>query len=96
MLLWLPQLLAESVGKRVVLILQSFPHIRFWERNGLWETTLRRETKHSSQVSREVLHSQGLKFDSRSPALELFLNAVLPLVMTTRFAVMYCSHSHRF
>lgn len=114
MLLSLPQLLAESVGKRVVLILQSFPHIRSWDRNGLWETTLRREIKHSSQVSyvlvatiaetsihsdetnypvetvqlapladevlavwaREVLHSQQLKFDSRSPALELFLNAV--------------------
>jgi hypothetical protein len=26
--------------------------------------------------AREVLHSQELKFDSRSPALELFLNAV--------------------
>jgi hypothetical protein len=114
MLLQLPQLLAESLGKRVVLILQSFPHIRSWDRNGLWEATLRREIKHQTQVSyvliatiaetsnhsdetnypletvqivplanevlavwaREVLHAEGLKFDSRSPALQLFLNAV--------------------
>lgn len=45
MLLHLPQHLAESMGKRVVLILQGFPHIRSWGRNGLWETTLRREIK---------------------------------------------------
>jgi hypothetical protein len=113
-LLQLPQLLAESLGKRLVLILQSFPHIRSWDRNGLWEATLRREIKHSSQVSyvliatiaetsthldettypletvqlapladevlavwaREVLHAEGLTFDSRSPALEVFLDAV--------------------
>lgn len=114
MLLSLPQLLAESLGKRVVLILQSFPHIRSWDRNGLWEATLRREIKHQTQVSyvlvatiaqtsnhsdetnypletvqltpladevlavwaRQVLYAEGLKFDSRSPALELFLAAV--------------------
>ncbi len=114
MLLHLPQHLAESMGKRVVLILQGFPHIRSWDRNGLWETTLRREIKQQTQVSyvliatiaetsshadettypleivylapladevlavwaREVLHAEGLTFDARSPALELFLAAV--------------------
>lgn len=114
MLLHLPQLLAESMGKRVVLILQGFPHIRSWDRNGLWETTLRREIKQQTEVSyvfittiaettshadettypleivslapladdvlavwaREVLHAEGLTFDSRSPAIELFLAAV--------------------
>lgn len=113
-LLHLPQLLAESMGKRVVLILQGFPHIRSWDRNGLWETTLRREIKQQTEVSyvfittiaetsshadettypleivslapladdvlavwaREVLHAEGLTFDSRSPALDLFLEAV--------------------
>lgn len=114
MLIQLPQLLAESLGKRVVLILQSFPHIRSWDRNGMWEALLRREIKHSSEVSyvliatiaetsshsdettypletvclapladevlaiwaREMLHTQGLTFDFRSPSLELFLDAV--------------------
>ena len=113
-LLQLLQLLAESLGKRLVLILQSFPHIRSWDRNGVWEATLRRKIKHSSEVSyvliatiaetsnhldettypletvhlapladdvlavwaREVLHREGLTFDSRSPALEIFLDAV--------------------
>lgn len=51
MLLHLPQRLAESMGKRVVLILQGFPHIRSWDRNRLWETTLRREIKQQTQVS---------------------------------------------
>lgn len=114
MLLHLPQHLAESMGKRVVLILQGFPHIRSWDRNGLWETTLRREIKQQTEVSyvliatiaetsshadetiypleivsltsladdvlavwaREVLHTEGLTFDSRSPAIEVFLDAV--------------------
>jgi len=47
-LLQLPQLLAESLGKRLVLILQSFPTP--WDRNGLWEATSG-EIKHQTQVS---------------------------------------------
>lgn len=113
-LLNLPQVLAQSLGRRVVLILQSFPHIRSWDRNGAWETFLRQEIKRQTQVSyvlvatiaetithqtqtsnsleivqlfpiaddivaawvQEVLRVQGLTFDPRSQALELFLNAV--------------------
>ncbi|KYC39945.1 hypothetical protein WA1_28690 [Scytonema hofmannii PCC 7110] len=51
MLIALPQKLAEDTSKQVVLILQSFPHIRSWDRNGLWETTLRREIKQQDRVS---------------------------------------------
>ncbi len=113
-LLKLPQMLAEAQDKRVVMILESFPHIRSWDRNGLWETTLRREinqqtfvsyvmiatiaetTHHSEETNypvetvqlaplakdilavwaREILHTAGLTFDSRSKALQLFLDAV--------------------
>jgi hypothetical protein len=111
-LLNLLQIMAISLDQRVVLILQSFPHIRSWDRNGLWELTLRREIKEQTHVSyvligtiaetnhdennypletlqlpplandvlalwaREMLHTQGLKFDSRSLALQLFLDAV--------------------
>ncbi|HAJ58444.1 MAG TPA: ATP-binding protein [Cyanobacteria bacterium UBA8543] len=113
-LLELPQFLGESLSKQVVLILHSFPHIRSWDRNRSWETFLRREIQHHSQVSyvliatiaetstpadeaiapvetvqltplsdeflavwaREILHSEELTFDSRSQALELFLDAV--------------------
>ncbi|WNN87569.1 ATP-binding protein [Gloeocapsopsis dulcis] len=110
-LIQLPQLLAEVVNKQVLLILQSFPHLRLWDRNGEWENTLRREIQSQTRVSyvliatiaeithtedyplevveltpladevlavwaREILHTQGLTFDSRSPALEIFLHAV--------------------
>lgn len=113
-LLHLLQQLAESSGKRVVLILESFPHIRSWDRNGMWETFLRNEIQRQTQVSyvliatiaeisihldepgnnleivqlaplandvvaawvQESLHTEGLTFDPRSPALELFVNAV--------------------
>ncbi|WP_347269585.1 AAA family ATPase [Trichocoleus sp. FACHB-832] len=113
-LLDLLQGLAESSGGRVVLILESFPHIRSWDRNGVWETFLRKEIERQTQVSyvlvatiaeislhadepgnhleivklaplandvvaawvQEVLHGEGLTFDPRSQALELFVNAV--------------------
>ncbi|MBD2563428.1 MULTISPECIES: ATP-binding protein [Nostoc] len=113
-LLNLLQIMAIALNKRVVLILQSFPHIRSWDRNGLWEATFRREINVQSHVSyvlvatiaeishhpdetnypletiqlaplasdvlalwaREILHIQGMKFDSRSQALQLFLDAV--------------------
>lgn len=113
-LLHLLQRLAESSGGRVVLILQSFPHIRSWDRNRVWEKFLRQEIERQTQVSyvlvatiaeisihpdesgtsleivqlapladdvvaawvQDVLHTEGLTFDPRSQALELFLNAV--------------------
>ncbi|PLZ85383.1 ATP-binding protein [Fischerella thermalis CCMEE 5194] len=114
LLLELPQILAESQNQRVVIILQSFPHIRSWDRHSLWETTFRREinqqthvnyvliatiaeTTHYSQETnypletiqlaplardvvavwaREILQTVGLTFDSRSKAMQLFLDAV--------------------
>jgi adenylate kinase len=51
MLIALPQKLVEEVDNRVVLILQSFPHIRSWDRNGEWEATLRREINQQNCVS---------------------------------------------
>jgi hypothetical protein len=114
LLLGLPQILAESQNQRVVIILQSFPHIRSWDRHSLWEATFRREinqqthvnyvliatiaeTTHYSQETnypletvqlpplardvvavwaREILQTVGLTFDSRSKAMQLFLDAV--------------------
>jgi hypothetical protein len=110
-LIQLPQLLAEVVNKRVVLILQSFSHLRSWDRHGEWENTLRREIKSQTRVNyvlittlaqiiytedypleiveltpladeilavwaREILHTYGLSFDSRSPAINIFIDAV--------------------
>ncbi|MBD2570140.1 ATP-binding protein [Anabaena lutea] len=113
-LLELLQIMAADLDQRIVLILQSFPHIRSWDRNSLWESTFRQEVKAHPHVSyvllatigetsnhqydnnypietiqlaplakdvlalwaREVLHTENLKFDSRSRALQIFLDAV--------------------
>ncbi|NJL63181.1 MAG: ATP-binding protein [Methylacidiphilales bacterium] len=113
-LLKLPQQLAEDDDKRGVLILYAFPHIRSWDRSGLWEATFRREIKVQTRISyvliatiaetnnhaeesdyplevlelaplekdiiavwaRGILHTQGLTFDPRSKALQLFLEAI--------------------
>jgi hypothetical protein len=113
-LIELPQQLAERVNKRVVMILESFSHIRSWDKNGLWEATLRREIHRQTDVNyvlianiaeainrteegnypfetlqifpiasdilalwaRTILHAEGLTFESKSKALQLFLEAV--------------------
>ncbi|MBD2627932.1 ATP-binding protein [Trichormus variabilis] len=113
-LLELLQIMANDLDQRVVLILQSFPHIRSWDRHSLWESTFRQEVKAHPHVSyvllatigetsnhqddnnypmetiqlaplakdvlalwaREILHTENLKFDSRSRALQIFLDAV--------------------
>ncbi|WP_071187259.1 ATP-binding protein [Trichormus sp. NMC-1] len=113
-LLDLLQIMAADIDQRVVFILQSFPHIRSWDRHSLWESTFRQEVKAHPHVSyvllatiaetshhpddknyiletiqltplakdvlalwaREILHKENLKFDSRSRALQIFLDAV--------------------
>ncbi|BAZ47844.1 hypothetical protein NIES4103_04480 [Nostoc sp. NIES-4103] len=50
-LLNLLQFMAVNLNKRVVLILQSFPHIRSWDRNHLWEATFRQQINIQTHVS---------------------------------------------
>jgi hypothetical protein len=50
-LLDLPQLLAEWLDCRVVIVFLNFPHIRSWDRKGKWEDYLRQEIQHQSRVS---------------------------------------------
>ncbi|WP_016949350.1 ATP-binding protein [Anabaena sp. PCC 7108] len=113
-LLELLQMMSADLDRRVVLILQSFPHIRSWDRHSLWESTFRQEVKAHPHVSyvllatigetnhhtddhsypietiqlvplskdilalwaREILHTEKLKFDPHSQALQIFLDAV--------------------
>ncbi|WP_353931111.1 ATP-binding protein [Okeanomitos corallinicola TIOX110] len=49
------QIMANSLEQRIVLILQSFPHLRSWDRQGLWESTLRKEIKSHPHVSYVLL-----------------------------------------
>lgn len=50
-LLALPQLMAEWLDCRVVIVFLNFPHIRSWDRNGKWEDYLRQEIQQQSRVS---------------------------------------------
>ncbi len=50
-LLSLPQVLAEWLDCRVVLIFQNFPHICSWDRSRKWETYLEQEIQRQSRVS---------------------------------------------
>ncbi|MBH8551878.1 ATP-binding protein [Nostocaceae cyanobacterium CENA357] len=51
LLLALPQIIAVDLHKRLVLILHSFPHIRSWDRNSLWEATFRRKINQDTHVN---------------------------------------------
>ncbi|MCP6760303.1 MAG: ATP-binding protein [Fischerella sp. CENA71] len=50
-LLTLPQVMAEWLDCRVVLVFQNFPHIRSWDRTGKWEDYLRQEVERQNRVS---------------------------------------------
>jgi hypothetical protein len=50
-LLSLPQVMAEWLDCRVVLVFQNFPHIRSWDRSRKWETYLEQEIQRQSRVS---------------------------------------------
>jgi hypothetical protein len=50
-LLTLPQVLAEWLDCRVVLVFQNFPHVRSWDRHNKWEHYLRQEIQQQSRVS---------------------------------------------
>jgi hypothetical protein len=45
------EIMAIDLNQRILLILVSFPHIRSWDRQGLWETTFRKEVKAYPHVS---------------------------------------------
>ncbi|HEY9802974.1 MAG TPA: ATP-binding protein [Leptolyngbyaceae cyanobacterium] len=51
LLLQLPQIMAVDVDKRVVVILQSFPHIRSWDRHNLWEMAFRNKINEDTHVN---------------------------------------------
>lgn len=50
-LLTLPQMMAEWLDCRVVLVFQNFPHIRSWDRTGKWEDYLRQEVERQNLVN---------------------------------------------
>ncbi|MDJ0719542.1 MAG: ATP-binding protein [Prochloraceae cyanobacterium] len=59
LLLQLPQLVAKTIGRQMVIILHGFPHIRNWDRQGTWEAFLRKEIKHQTEVSYVLVATIG-------------------------------------
>ncbi|MGI0490996.1 AAA family ATPase [Alkalinema pantanalense CENA528] len=68
----LPQILAEWLDCRVVLVFQSFPHIRSWDRQGKWEHYLRQEIQLQTRVSYAIIATVAEKWTEQS-ALETVL-----------------------
>jgi hypothetical protein len=54
-LLTLPQVMAEHLDCRIVLVFQNFPHIRSWDRSGQWEKYLRQEISRQSRVNYVII-----------------------------------------
>ena len=72
-LLSLPQVLAEALECRVVLVFQNFPHIRSWDRSGKWQTYLRQEIQHQSRVSYALIATVAERWIQHSNMQVVFL-----------------------
>ncbi|HEY9626351.1 MAG TPA: ATP-binding protein [Coleofasciculaceae cyanobacterium] len=90
-LLSLPQILAERLNCRVVIVFQNFPHIRSWDRTGEWEDYLRQEIQRQSRVSYALISTiaepwmQGnLKLITLAPIDEDDLKAWLVSTMASQ------------
>lgn len=79
-LLDLLQRLAEFSGKRLALILESFPHIRSWDRNEVWEKFLRQEIERQTLVSYVLVATIAeTSVHSEEPANNLEIVQLAPL-----------------
>ncbi|MBI4783577.1 MAG: ATP-binding protein [Oscillatoriophycideae cyanobacterium NC_groundwater_1537_Pr4_S-0.65um_50_18] len=90
-LLSLPQIMAERLDCRVVIVFQNFPHIRSWDRTGEWENYLRQEIQRQSRVSYALISTiaepwmQGnLKLITLAPLDEDDLRAWLVSTMASQ------------
>jgi hypothetical protein len=72
-LLELPQLMAEWLDCRVVIVFLNFPHLRSWDRSGTWEVYLRQEIQRQSRVSYALVSTviESWVQESRLPIISL-------------------------
>ena len=91
-LLTLPQVMAEWLDCRVVLMFQNFLHLRSWDRTSKWEHHLRREIQQQSRVSyaliatvaEQQIQPSELKVVSLAPLKDQDLQPWLEAVMTAK------------
>ena len=72
-LLSLPQVLAEALECRIVLVFQNFPHIRSWDRSEKWQTYLRQEVQYQSRVSYALIATVAERWIQHSNMQAVFL-----------------------
>lgn len=75
-LLSLPQVLAESLECRIVLVFENFPHIRSWDRAEKWQTYLRQEVQYQSRVSYALIATVAERWIQHSNMQVVFLGPV--------------------
>jgi hypothetical protein len=81
-LLSLPQFLAESLRCRVVIAFQNFPHLRSWDRKGLWQTYLQQEINRQTEVSYALIATVADRLlPSLAAALELTQTGLHPDIL---------------
>lgn len=72
-LLTLPQVMAEWLNCRIVLVFENFPHIRSWDRSEQWERYLRQEIQQQSRVSYALIATTAESWVQHSNMQVVFL-----------------------
>ncbi|MBL1174012.1 ATP-binding protein [Pantanalinema sp. GBBB05] len=72
-LLTLPQVMAEWLSCRIVLVFENFPHIRSWDRSEQWERYLRQEIQQQSRVSYALIATTAENWVQHSNMQIVFL-----------------------
>lgn len=62
-LLGLPQIMAEALEYRVVLVFQNFPHLRSWDKQKHWEQHLKQQIHVQPQVSYALIATVAESWD---------------------------------
>jgi len=75
-LLMLPQVLAEGLDCRVVIVFQNFPHIRTWDRSEQWERYLQQEIQQQTRVSYALIATVAESWVQQSEIQIVFLGPV--------------------
>lgn len=75
-LLTLPQVIAEWLNCRVVILFQNFPHIRSWDRSEKWESYLRQEIQAQSRVSYALIAPAAESWVQQSNLQVVFLGPI--------------------
>lgn len=75
-LLELPQVMAEWLDCRVVIVFQNFPHLRSWDRGSRWEDYLQKKIQQHSRVSYVLITTIVEEWASEIPLQTIALGPI--------------------